>query len=82
MSEARDNLEQVQTSPIFRWAQYLQWLGVALGLAAILLAMFTHLTQTPRGITLIAVLGMLAVLILVPARFIVTLHLMKREQKR
>ena len=55
--------------------------GVALGLAAILLAMFTHLTQTPEGILLMAGLGRLAVLILVPARFIVTLHLMKREQK-
>lgn len=81
MSEARDNLERVQSSAIFRWAQLAQWLGLVAGLAAVLLALLTDLTQTPRGITLIAVLGMLGVLILVPARFILTLHLMKREQK-
>lgn len=69
------------SNPLFRWVQYPLWRGVALGLAAILLAMFTHLTQTPEGILLMAGLGRLAVLILVPARFIVTLHLMKREQK-
>lgn len=81
MSDARNNLERVQRSPLFRWAQYSQWLGLLFGVTAIVLAVFTHLTQTPRGVTLIAVLGMLGILVLVPARFIVTLHLMKREQK-
>ena len=82
MSDAHDNLERVRRSPLFRWAQYSQWLGLIFGLTAIGLAVFTPLTQTAQGIGLIAVLGMLGVLILVPARFILTLHLMQREQKR
>ncbi|MBD9484688.1 hypothetical protein IB229_17035 [Pseudomonas sp. PDM14] len=81
MSEARDNLERVQHSAIFRWAQLAQWFGLAALLVAVLLGFFSELTQTPRGITLIALLGMLGLLALVPARFILTLHLMKREQK-
>ncbi|MEK1905116.1 MAG: hypothetical protein AAAB13_05015, partial [Pseudomonas sp.] len=76
MSEARDNLERIQTSALFRWAQLAQWLGLAALLAAVLLAVFTELTRYPRGITLIAVLGMAGLLALVPARFIITLHLM------
>lgn len=81
MSEARDNLERVQASAIFRWAQLAQWFGLIALLAAVLLALFSDLTQTPRGITLIALLGTFGLLALVPARFILTLHLMKHEQK-
>ncbi|MCY1379784.1 hypothetical protein D9M69_675340 [compost metagenome] len=50
-------------------------------LLAVGLAMFTEVTDAPRGVTLVAVLGMLGLLSLVPARFILTVYLMSPARK-
>lgn len=76
INESNRHLEQIRRSPLFRWALALQWLGVCLFLLALGLALFTPLLQVIRGVILIAVLGMLGLLSLVPARFILTIQLM------
>ncbi|GEM_PF-4360896 len=77
---ARATLDAMMTNPWFRWARRIQWFGLAALLGAVLLGAFTDLRQTPSGIMLIAVIGMLGVLSLIPARFILTAYLMRREQ--
>lgn len=74
--ESTRHLEAVRRSPIFRWALALQWFGVAMFVLTLGLAFFTDLRGTVGGITTIAVLGMLGLLSLVPARFILTVQLM------
>ncbi|NUU38221.1 hypothetical protein [Pseudomonas sp. C2B4] len=76
LNESNKHLEQVRQSRLFRWALILQWLGLALFLLAVGLALFTNLLHEIRGVILIAVLGMLGLLSLVPARFILTVQLM------
>jgi hypothetical protein len=76
INESNRHLQQIRHSPIFRWALALQWVGAALFLLALGLASFTDLLQAVQGVILIAVLGMLGLLSLVPARFILTVQLM------
>ncbi|MFK0088655.1 hypothetical protein ACIQUS_15325 [Pseudomonas sp. NPDC090755] len=76
MTESTRHLQQVRNSSLFRWAAMLQWLGAVLFLLAVGLALFTDLRQEVRGVLLIAVLSMLGLLSLVPARFILTVQLM------
>ncbi|WP_162556215.1 hypothetical protein [Pseudomonas sp. 31-12] len=83
MNEVNDSnrhLEQIRRSPLFRWALALQWLGIFLFLLALGLALFSDLLQVIGGVTLIAVLGMLGLLSLVPARFILTVQLMSPKR--
>ncbi|AOE85285.1 hypothetical protein [Pseudomonas sp. TCU-HL1] len=80
-NESNRHLREVRQSPIFRWAQGLQWFGVVMFLLAIGLALFTEVTGTPGGVTLIAVFGMLGLLSLVPARFILTVYPMSPDKK-
>lgn len=80
-NESNRHLREVRQSPIFRWAQGLQWFGVVMFLLAVGLAMFSEVTSTPGGVTLVAVLGMLGLLSLVPARFILTVYLMSPAKK-
>ena len=79
-NDSNRHLQQVRQSPIFRWARALQWFGVVMFLLAVGLAMFTDLHYQVGGITLIAVLGMLGLLSLVPARFILTVYLMSPKK--
>lgn len=76
INESNRHLEQIRRSPLYRWALAVQWIGIILFLLASGLALFTDLMQVIRGIILIAVLGMLGLLSLVPARFILTVQLM------
>lgn len=76
VNESNRHLEQIRRSSLYRWAIALQWLGIILFLLALGLALFTDLMQVIQGIILIAVLGMLGLLSLVPARFILTVQLM------
>ncbi|WP_342245538.1 hypothetical protein [Pseudomonas sp. OTU5201] len=80
-NESNRHLREVRQSPIFRWAQGLQWFGVVMFLLAVGLAAFTEVTSAPGGVTLIAVFGMLGLLSLVPARFILTVYLMSPNNK-
>lgn len=75
-TESTRHLQQIRRSSLFRWATVLQWVGIALFLLALGLVLFTDLHQDLRGVVLIAVLGMLGLLSLVPARFILTVQLM------
>jgi hypothetical protein len=79
--ESTRHLQTVRQSSIFRWALALQWFGLAVFVLAVGLALFTDLHRTVGGITTIAVLGMLALLSLVPARFILTVQLMNPKPK-
>lgn len=79
-TESQASLETVRHSPIIRWARWGQWFGLAMLVLAVALALFTELTDTPRGVTLIAFCGMLGLLSLIPARFILTLYLMRSER--
>jgi hypothetical protein len=81
-NESNKHLEQIRQSRLFRWAQALQWLGLALFLLAVGLALFTDIRHEIRGIILIAVLGMLGLLSLVPVRFILTVQLMTPSGSR
>lgn len=77
------NLDLMVGNPWFRWARRAQWFGLAMLLLLVVgLGAFTDLRQTPPGIALIAVTGMLGVMSLIPARFILTVYLMRREQDR
>lgn len=80
-NESNRHLREVRQSPLFRWAQGLQWFGVVMLLMAVGLAVFTEVTASPGGVTLIAVFGMLGLLSLVPARFILTVYLMSPGKK-
>lgn len=82
INESNRHLEQIRRSSLYRWAVALQWLGIILFLLALGLALFTDLMQIIQGIILIAVLGMLGLLSLVPARFIITVQLMTPSQPR
>lgn len=81
VQESTRHLQQVRKSTIFRWAVALQWFGLGVFVLALGLAFFTDLRSTVGGITTIAVLGMLALLSLVPARFILTVQLMAPRKK-
>ncbi|MNR21971.1 hypothetical protein [Pseudomonas sp. Irchel s3a18] len=81
-NESERNLQVIRHSALFRWAQAIQWFGIAMFLLAIGLALFTDIRSEVRGITLIAVLGMLGLLSLVPARFILTVYLMSPSRRR
>ncbi|WP_027922596.1 DUF6458 family protein [Pseudomonas sp. URMO17WK12:I12] len=81
MDESNKHLEQIRQSTIFRWAQAVQWFGLITFLLAVGLALLTDLPQSINGITLIAILGMLGLLSLVPARFILTVYLMTPSKK-
>lgn len=80
-NESNKHLEQIRQSTIFRWALAMQWFGLITFLLAVGLALFTDLPQSINGITLIAILGMLGLLSLVPARFILTVYLMTPSKK-
>ncbi|MFK8328673.1 hypothetical protein M2D63_001460 [Pseudomonas sp. BJa5] len=75
-TESTRHLQQIRNSSLFRWAAMLQWLGIALFLLAVGLALLTDIHQEVRGVLLIAVLSMLGLMSLVPARFILTVQLM------
>jgi len=76
LNESNKHLEQIRRSRLFRWALALQWFGVVMFLLALALALFTDFLQDIQGVITIAVLGMLALLSIVPARFILTVQLM------
>ncbi|MDH4872156.1 hypothetical protein [Pseudomonas sp. BN515] len=80
-NESNRHLSEVRQSPVFRWAEGLQWFGGVMFLLAIGLALFTEVTSTPGGVTLIAAFGALGLLSLVPARFILTVYLMSPDKK-
>ncbi|MDH4557428.1 hypothetical protein E8F11_19990 [Pseudomonas sp. BN417] len=80
-NESNRHLLEVRQSPLFRWAQGLQWFGVVMFLMAVGLAVFSNVTEAAGGVTLIAVFGMLGLLSLVPARFILTVYLMSPDKK-
>lgn len=82
INESNRHLEQVRRSPIFRWALALQWVGASLFLLALGLALLTDVLQQIQGVILVAVLGMLGLLSLVPARFILTVQLMTPASRR
>lgn len=79
--ESTRHLETVRRSNLFRWAIALQWFGIAVFLLALGLGFFTNIRDTVGGITTIAVLGMLGLLSLVPARFILTVQLMSPKKR-
>lgn len=81
-NKSNKHLEQIRQSTIFRWAQAVQWFGLITFLLAVGLALLTDLPQSINGITLIAILGMLGLLSLVPARFILTVYLMTPSKKK
>lgn len=81
MNDEVENLSLVRQSPWFRRARLMQGFGVAMILVAVGLAAFTNLTDRQAGIYAVAVCGMLGLMSLVPARFILTVYLMSPEQK-
>ncbi|MCY1206150.1 hypothetical protein D9M71_122810 [compost metagenome] len=68
-------------SPVFRWAQGLQWFGSVMCLLAIGLALFTEVTSAPGGVPLIVAFGILGLLSLIPARFIFALYPKSPDKK-
>jgi hypothetical protein len=79
--DSRRHLREVRQSPVYRWAEGMQWFGGVMLLLAIGLALFTEVTSMPGGVSLIAAFGTLGLLSLIPARFILTLYLMSHEKK-
>ncbi|QEY62684.1 hypothetical protein FXN65_11580 [Metapseudomonas lalkuanensis] len=79
--ESNRHLNEVRQSPVFRWAQGLQWFAGVMFLLAIGLALFTEVTSAPGGVPLIAAFGALGLLSLVSARFILTLYPMSPDEK-
>ena len=79
--ESTRHLQTVRQSSLFRWAVALQWFGLAVFLLALGLGFLTDMRSTVGGITTIAVLGMLGLLSLVPARFILTVQLMSPKSR-
>lgn len=81
MNDEVDNLDLVRQSPWFRRARMMQWFGLVMIVLAIGLAALTSIMDEQAGIFVIAVCGMLGLMSLVPARFILTVYLMSPEQK-
>ena len=67
-NDSSRHLQQIRQSPIFRWARALQWFGLVMFFLAA--GLCTDLYHQISRIPLIAVLGILGLLSLVPARFI------------
>ncbi|WP_263143483.1 hypothetical protein [Pseudomonas sp. RIT-PI-AD] len=78
---AKSALDNVIDTRWFQWARWGQWFGLAALLSAMLLGGFTDIRQTPAGIAFVAIIGMLGLMSLIPARFILTVYLMRREQR-
>lgn len=81
MNDELENLQAVKQSPWFRRAQLMQWFGMVMFVLAIGLAALTDLMEHREGIWTIALFGMLGLLALVPARFILTVYLMSPAGK-
>lgn len=82
MNDEIENLQEVKRSPWFRRAQLMQWFGLVMFVLAIGLAALTDFMDRREGIAAIAVCGMLGLLALVPARFILTVYLMSPSDKK
>ncbi|MFZ6049972.1 hypothetical protein ACFW0H_28075 [Pseudomonas sp. CR3202] len=80
-SEYSRLLHEVRQSPIFRGVQAVQWFGVVMFLMAVGLAVFSEITATHGGVTLIVAFGILGLLSLVSARFILSLYLLSYSKK-
>ncbi|QRY78005.1 hypothetical protein JVX91_20735 [Pseudomonas sp. PDNC002] len=81
MNDEVENLQEVRQSPWFRRAQLMQWFGLVMLVLAVGLAALTDLTDRQSGIFVIAVCGMLGLMSLVPARFILTVYLMSPARR-
>jgi hypothetical protein len=81
MNDEVENLSLVRQSPWFRRARMMQGFGLVMLAVAVALALLTNLMDRQAGIYVIAVCGMLGLMSLVPARFILTVYLMSPEQK-
>lgn len=74
MNDEVENLQAVRQSPWFRRAQLMQWFGLVMFVMAIGMAALTDFMDRQEGIVTIAIFGMLGLLALVPARFILTVQ--------
>ena len=80
-NESNRQRRELRQSLLFRWAQGLQWFGVVMILMAVGLAVFSNVTEAAGGVALIAAFGMLGLLSLALARFILTRYPMSPGKK-
>ena len=76
MNEEQKSLQEIRQLPWFRKVRLLQWLGLVMLALAIYLGAFTRLNDDAPGIFTIAILAAIGFLILLPARFLLTVTLM------